>query len=106
MHNCRKHLSLFIQQDAAFVISTELLLLATVAVLGLLVGIQNIRNTLYHEFEDLVETFGFLNQSYEYLGITDGDPLNDGSTTSGGLFSDTVDEDSRGSISLTPDGES
>lgn len=106
MRNCRKHLSQFIQQDAAYVISTELLLLATVAVIGMLVGLQNIRNTLFHEFEDLVESFGFLNQSYEYQGTTFGDPLNGGSTTEGGLFQDTVDEDGRGSVSLTPDGES
>jgi hypothetical protein len=106
MSNCRKHLSQFIQQDAAYVISTELLLLATISVLGLLVGIQNIRNTLFHEFEDMVESFGFLNQSYEYLGTTLGDPLNGGPTTQGGLFQDDVDEDARGSINLTPDGES
>jgi hypothetical protein len=105
MSICRKHLSHFIQQDDAYVISTEFLLLATVAVLGLLVGLDNIRSVLYHEFEDLVETFGFLDQSYEYLGITRGDPLIDGSTTEGGLFSDSADEDSRGTISLTPDGE-
>ncbi len=102
----KNKLRLFIMEDGAFIISTESLLLATVAVLGLLVGIQNIRNSLYHEFEDLAETFGFLDQTYEYLGVTHGDPLIGGSETMGGLFSDTSDEDSRGSISLAPDGES
>lgn len=101
-----KKLRLFILEDGAFIVSSEVLLLATVAVLGLLVGIQNIRNVIFHEFEDLVETFGFLDQSYNYLGITRGDPLNSGSTTSGGLFEDTSDNDNRGSISLTPAEES
>ena len=105
MSICRKHLGHLIQQDDAYVISTEFLLLATVAVLGLLVGLDNIRVALYHEFEDLVETFGFLDQSYDYLGITRGDPLNDGSTTEGGLFSDSADEDRRDDFTLTPDGE-
>lgn len=84
--------SSFLHDEDGFIITSEFLLIGTVAVLGLLVGIQNIRNSLLYEIEELGAVIGKLNQSYSFAGISKGDVLNGGASTQGGLFQDTIDE--------------
>ncbi|MFM7057689.1 MAG: hypothetical protein ACKO2P_12290 [Planctomycetota bacterium] len=85
----KSYLSRFLQQDAGFVLSSEALLMGTTAILGLLVGLVSVRDSLVEEFEDFSEAIGFLNQSYSYTGVSGNG--NDASTQ-GGLFEDSLEE--------------
>jgi len=77
----------FLHEEDGFIISSELLLLGTIAVVGLLVGLVSIRDSVLLEFDDFSKAVGFLDQSLSYAGVTDG-----AATTEGGLFQDSVDE--------------
>ena len=63
------------QDQDAFVVSTELLLVTAVLTLGLLVGATTLRDQIVQGFGDLATALGRLNQSYSYTG--DGDPGDD-----------------------------
>lgn len=58
------------QDDAAFVISAELVLLATVAVIGLITGMVAIRDSVVSELSDVAGAMQDLNQSYSYNRVT------------------------------------
>jgi len=94
----------FLHEEGGFIISSELLLLGTIAVVGLLVGLVSIRDSVLLEFDDFSKAVGLLDQSLSYAGVTDG-----AATTEGGLFEDTSDEDEPGGViqldSLLTDGE-
>lgn len=55
--------------EAGFTVSTELALLATMVVIGLIVGIDTLRVAVVQEFGDLGMALGELNQSYSYPGV-------------------------------------
>lgn len=94
----------FLHEEDGFIISSELLLLGTIAVVGLLVGLVSIRDSVLLEFDDFSRAVGLLDQSLSYAGVTDG-----GATTAGGLFQDSADEDEPGGLiqldALLTDGE-
>ena len=50
--------------EAGFVISAELVLVLTIAVLGMVVGLASVRDSLTGEFNDLSAAFGAVNQTY------------------------------------------
>jgi HAMP domain-containing protein len=54
--------------DAGFVVSTELVLVATVLVIGLVLGLTELRNQVVQELGDLAQAIANINQSYEYAG--------------------------------------
>lgn len=80
----------FLRQEEGFVLSSEVLLMGTSVVIGLLVGLVSVRDSLVMEFEDFSEAIGFLNQSYTYTGIADNGGA---SSTAGGLLNDSLDGD-------------
>lgn len=92
----------FIHRDDGFVMSSELLLLGTIVVLGLIVGFVSIRNSLLLEYQDFSRAIGLLVQSYSYAGVSDAS-----GTTAGGLFEDSADGDDTGlmDIAVAADGE-
>lgn len=53
-----------------FALTTELVLLSTVSVLGLTVGLVTMRDALTAEMNDVAEAVGALNQSYAFTGMT------------------------------------
>lgn len=57
-----------INDEAGFVVSAELVLVLTIAVLGMVVGLTSVRDSLLNEFCDLSSAFGALDQSYNYRG--------------------------------------
>lgn len=77
----------FYNDEAGFVVSTELVLVCTVTVLSLCVGLHEVANGVNHELEDLGCAFGSLNQSFCMQGFTN----NKGTTSSGHCFTDQVD---------------
>ena len=54
--------------EAGFIISAELVIVATVAVLGMIVGLSEVSMNVNNELEDVGSAFGSLNQSYTLKG--------------------------------------
>lgn len=78
----------FYNDEAGFVVSTELVLVCTVTVLSLCVGLSEVASGVNHELEDLGSAFGSLNQSFCMNGFTNCK----GSMSAGSSFHDQVDQ--------------
>jgi len=93
----------FYNDEAGFVVSTELVLVCTVTVLSLCVGLSEVARGVNNELEDLGCAFGSLNQSFCMQGFTN----NKGCHSSGHCFTDHVDQcDSHNDIQgCAPTGE-
>lgn len=76
------------KKEAGFIVSAELVLIATILVIGLIVGMVAIRDALTAEMHDVAEGIGALDQSYYFEGIVD---LGTGAQVAGTSFTDTVD---------------
>jgi uncharacterized membrane protein YkgB len=72
--------------EAGFIISAELVLVATIVVIGLIVGLVMVRNQVVQELADVAQAIGNISQTYCYPGIwvashnvavTDGSCFND-----------------------------
>lgn len=55
--------------DAGFVVSAELVLVLTIAVLGMVVGLTAVRDAVTMELNDLAHAFGAVNQSFSVSGL-------------------------------------
>jgi hypothetical protein len=65
--------------QAGFIISAELILVATILVIGLIVGLVVVRNQVVQELVDVGQAIGSLSQTYAFagthkcgVGLTDG----------------------------------
>ncbi|WP_339683578.1 hypothetical protein [Gimesia maris] len=76
----------FWNDENGFVVSTELVLIATVLVLGMIVGLTTLRDQVIAELADVAAAFSNSNQSYSFSGIT-----GHSSSTSGSVFNDNLD---------------
>ncbi len=72
--------------EAGFIVSAELVLIATILVLGMIVGLVSVRDQVVQELGDLAIAFAVINQSYSFSGIT-----GHTSSTSGSMLNDEVD---------------
>ncbi len=83
--------------EAGFIVSAELVLVATLLVIGLIVGLSEVQHAVVEELNDVGEAIGSLNQSYFYSGFTSlktagnqaGTPK---SSTPGSIFVDRRDD--------------
>ncbi len=55
--------------EHGFVVSAELILISTIAVLGLMVGLVEVRQAVVEELEDVASAIGSLNQGYCMNGL-------------------------------------
>jgi Flp pilus assembly pilin Flp len=55
--------------EAGFIISAELVLIATILVLGMIVGLHEVATAVNMELEDVASAVGSLNQSYKFSGF-------------------------------------
>ena len=55
--------------EAGFIVSAELVLVATILVIGMIVGLVSVRNQVVQELVDVAQAIGNLSQSYGYGGI-------------------------------------
>lgn len=55
---------------AGFVVSIELVLIATIAVIGLVAGLTAVRDGVVSELSDVAGSVQDLNQSYSFNGVT------------------------------------
>ncbi len=76
-----------LNDEAGFLISAELILVATIAVLALVVGLSEIATNINNELEDVGSAFGAVNQSFYVTGHHS----NGKGCSSGSRFNDEVD---------------
>lgn len=57
--------------EAGFLISGELVLVATILTLGMVVGLSEVSLAINQELGDVASAFGSINQSYRYSGLFD-----------------------------------
>lgn len=74
------------RDDLGFVISSELILVATILVIGMIVGLATLRDQVVQELGDVGAAFSQLVQSYSFSGIT-----GHTSATAGSAFADFTD---------------
>ena len=81
------------RKQAGFIVTIELLLLATICVIGLIVGMTNVRDSVLAELSDVSESIGALNQSYSVSAVSNAAGT---AATSGSIFNDSKDTVSLG----------
>lgn len=92
-------LNQFYNDETGFVLSAELILVATVLVIGMIVGLSEVQHSVTAELNDVADAVGSVNQSYYYSGFAAyknfGGFMNTGmvkSTTTGSAFIDFGDD--------------
>ena len=55
-------------EEAGFIVSTDLILISALLVIGLLVGLVSLRDQIVQELGDVAVAVGNLNQSYSFAG--------------------------------------
>ncbi|TWU06069.1 hypothetical protein [Stieleria varia] len=72
--------------EAGFVVSVELVLISTIAVIGLITGLTAVRDGVVSELSDTAGSVQDLNQSYSYNGV-----VGHSGSTAGSDFNDALD---------------
>lgn len=72
--------------EQGFIVSAELVLVATIVVIGSLVGLVTIRDQVLQELADVAASFAGQSQSFSFSGVT-----GHASSTSGTVFVDSKD---------------
>ncbi len=60
----------FWQDDIGFIISMELILIASIVVIGILMGLVSVRDGMVSEMSDVAGSIQDMNQTYYYRGVT------------------------------------
>jgi len=85
-----------LRDEAGFIISAELVLVATILVIGMIVGLSEVQHAVVQELNDIGDAIGSLNQSYAFSGFlavkNQGNVAAVKAYTRGSIFTDTVDE--------------
>lgn len=84
-----------LHDEAGFVVSAELVLVATILVIGLIVGLSEVQHAVVEELGDVGEAIGSLNQSYLFTGFAarkNGAAGSVKSSTPGSAFADRQDD--------------
>ena len=64
-----RNFSKLVDDEQGFVISAELVLVMTIAVLAMVVGLTAVRDSITQELNDISHAFGAVNQSYNVNGL-------------------------------------
>lgn len=79
-------LKALIQDDRGFVVSIELIMIATIAIIGLMAGLSAVRDGVVSEISDVAGGVQDFNQSYRLFGVE-----GHSGATAGGDFLDARD---------------
>ncbi|SFH83008.1 hypothetical protein [Planctomicrobium piriforme] len=93
-----------LRDEAGFIISAELVLVATLLVIGLIVGLSEVQYAVVQELNDVADAIGALNQSYCFSGFhacKSNGALK--SSFAGSAFTDTADECDNNQCQITCD---
>lgn len=87
-------LQAFASDEAGFIVSAELILIATLLVIGLIVGLSEVQHAVVSELNDVAEAIGCLNQSYTFSGFSKDKSFGGGTAAfvRGSGFDDQVDD--------------
>lgn len=77
----------FWQEEDGAILSSELLLVSTLLVVGLVAGLDATRSAILTEMSDVSAAIGTMNQSFSVSGIT-----SPNASTAGSMFVDSVDQ--------------
>ena len=82
-----------LNDEGGFIVSAELILIATLCVIGLVVGLSEIQHSINAELNDIADAIGALNQSFFTSGFHKRD-VNGvvHAATFGSIFIDTADD--------------
>ena len=78
------------KEDEGAILSSELVMFATVLVIGMLTGLSAVQTAVVTELADVANAFGSVNQSYSYGGIQGHHAVTPGSAWTDAV--DTCDE--------------
>ncbi len=83
-----------LRDEAGFIVSAELVLVATILVIGLIVGLSEVQHAVVSELNDVADAIGSLNQSYAFTGFSSRKTQGGGlkAFTNGSFFIDVGDE--------------
>ena len=82
----KARLSSLWSDDNGFIVSIELILISTIAIIGLITGMTSVRDAVVSELSDVAGAVQDMNQSYSFNGV-----VGHSATTSGSDFLDTLD---------------
>jgi len=86
-------LNSFINDESGAIVSIEMILIITIAVLALIVGWSEIAKAINTELNDISNAIGALNQSYSFSGYHNtGAGVKDTASYAGSSFVDTRDD--------------
>ena len=86
---------LFLRDDNGFIVSIELVLISTIAVIGLVTGFTAVRDAVVSELSDVAGAMQDMNQSYSSAGVTSATAQSAGSSfTDRRDFGDTIEDQS------------
>lgn len=84
-----------INDEAGFIVSAELVLVATILVLGMIVGLSQVQYAVVEELNDVAHAIGSLNQTFQFTGFsaekTVGGATSTKSQTMGSTYKDDAD---------------
>ena len=89
-----KMLKSFLKDEAGAIVSIEIILIITIAVLALIVGWSEVAKAVNTELNDISNAIGALNQSYSFTGFHVGHGHQSKATSSfgGSCYVDRVDD--------------
>jgi len=98
-------LKALICDESGFIISAELVLVASLLVVGLIVGLSEVQHAIVTELNDVADAIGALNQSYCTSGFSKEKSFGGGvaAFTRGSDYVDTVDDCDNNQCDLTCD---
>jgi len=65
----KMEIAALLQDENGFIVSAELVLIATLLVIGLIVGLSEVQYAVAEELNDVADAIGALNQSYYFSGF-------------------------------------
>jgi Flp pilus assembly pilin Flp len=84
-----------VDDDSGFIVTIELILIATILVIGLIAGLAAVRDAVVSELSDVAGAVQDLNQSYQYTGVQGNSGASAGSAFVDGTdWADTPDDPS------------
>ncbi|MCA9079948.1 MAG: hypothetical protein KDA58_05285 [Planctomycetaceae bacterium] len=92
-----------LNDEAGFIVSAELVLVATILVIGLIVGLSEVQHAINGELNDVADAIGSLNQSYSVSGFSKNDATATHAFTRGSAFADVVDDCDNNQCDITCD---
>jgi hypothetical protein len=92
-----------LNDDAGFILSAELVLVATIMVIGLIVGLSEIQHAMVSELNDVADAMGSINHSYFYTGFSATSSMSGAlkSASRGSSFFDPMDDCDMNQASLS-----